>query len=166
MKGGGRVTPTNAILFVFGTNGVWTTSSSKINILRLGTCQVFTMQNQEGKLHFDIDLFDGTNLVARIRDNEFHLVAAQYAYTDRSNDRSMIGIYDKSGKEVLYIHYLNPFAVTVRGTFSCSDGTEAIVTDEKFSTVVMGSRLQFAGNCRRAVDSRGGVEIDAHSLGW
>jgi hypothetical protein len=124
--------PKEAILFLFGSNGVWSTSNEKIHVFTLGSCPVLSMQHKAHRLLIDADLFDNSgNLVVRITKNEFNLVSGQYSYGERSEDRSTIAVHDRQGNEVFYIRYVNPAVARVRGEFSCRDGTTAIITDDR-----------------------------------
>jgi hypothetical protein len=122
--------PKDAILFVFGTNGAWTTGNGNSTVLEVGNCTLMSMQRDGGQLSFDADVFDTAGeLIARIEKNEFQLVPGKFSYQRRSEDRSTITVYDKQGGLLLSIRYLNAGVVKVNGTFVCSDMTKVIVTD-------------------------------------
>jgi hypothetical protein len=122
--------PQNALLFVLGSNGAWTTDNGPSTVLEVGSCVSMSMRREEEKLAFDADIFDASgDLIARIDKNEFNLVPGKYSYQKRSEDRSAMTVYDRQGKELLFVHYLNKTTVKLRGSFACSDMTNATVTD-------------------------------------
>lgn len=61
----------------------------------------------------------------------------------KRGDLSTIIIHDESGRELLYVRYLNPTAVRVRGIFTCPKPrlTTTIVTNETVETPRGMSRL-------------------------
>lgn len=117
--------PANALLFLAGTNGAWTTANGRSVLLNIANSDVLSVERDESGLLFDMDMHDEQgNLIFRIERNEFRLVAGTYSYRDRSADRSTIAVFDKKGEEMLYIEYANPQTVIIRGHFVAPDGTE------------------------------------------
>jgi hypothetical protein len=45
-------------------------------------------------------------------------------------DRSTFVLLDRFDKEVLYVRYLNPHAVRIRGRFLCGEGPQAVIHDD------------------------------------
>jgi hypothetical protein len=65
--------------------------------------------------------YDGDgSVIFKIRHNLFDLMLGDYLHVHRP-DRSTLGIYDQWENEILYIRYLNPVAIRVRGRFLCGD---------------------------------------------
>jgi hypothetical protein len=80
-------------------------------------------------MRIDADVFDTHgNLSARIRDNEFNVIPGQHSYRERP-DRSTLVVYDKQGKEMLRVRYLNPAAAQIRGIFACADMPPVTISD-------------------------------------
>jgi len=79
----------------------------------------------------DADVFDSRGyLIARITDNEFHLVSGQYSYPDRPDLHTLV-VHDRKGQhDLLSVNYLNPSTVEVRGIFFCPDNPTKVVLDE------------------------------------
>jgi hypothetical protein len=96
------------------------------------------------------DFYDENgNLSVRITHNEFHLISGQYSYRDRSEDRSELAVYNKAGKEMLYLRYINPKAVVLRGLFSSPDGTTISIDDERVS---LANAVVVAMGCKGGFD--------------
>jgi hypothetical protein len=121
----GRPIPSNALLFIAGTNGAWTTSSGT-TLLNVADTDVLSFRRAKNDgLLFDMDMYDKQgNLIFRIERNEFHLIPGTYSYQMRSPDRSQLVVYDNKGYVLLYIGYLNKNTVRIAGQFYGSDGTE------------------------------------------
>jgi hypothetical protein len=114
------VSPTKeAVMFLVGGVGLWTTSDKKSDIFKFGDCTTMSATRSKNGLLFDFDLFgtDG-NLTVRIQNNEFHLISGEYSYSDRNKDRSALVVYDKQGHEVMKINYINPNVVIIRAIVS------------------------------------------------
>ena len=123
--------PPNALLFILGTDEVWTTSSERSLVLNIANTDLLFVERGKDGLLFDMDAHDQQgNLIFRIQKNEFRLVSGTYSYQERSPDRSTIAVYDKKGDEMVYIEYLNPDTVFLRGHFFGTDGTEVRIDNK------------------------------------
>ena len=101
--------------------------------VRIADCSVLSMEKSPKGIMVDADIFaeDGF-LAARIRNNEFHLVSNEISYSERSEgDPSRIAVYDRKGNELLWVRYINPRAIEVRGTFRCRKMPPVIATKDK-----------------------------------
>ena len=84
--------------------------------------------------------YDGDGSVAfTVRQNLFQRLMGDWLHLHRP-DRSTLGVYDEWENEILYIRYLNPGAVGVRGRFLCGDyprvtirNSSVTVGDARFS---------------------------------
>lgn len=124
--------PTNdAVMFLVGGVGLWTTSNKTSDIFKFGNCTTMSATRSKNGLLFDFDLFgkDG-NLTVRIQKNEFHLISGEYSYIDRSNDRSVLAVYDQQGHEIVRINYINPHVVLIKGIFYCAQTPRVVVHDD------------------------------------
>jgi hypothetical protein len=139
--------PAGALLFIAGTNGVWTKSTGKSVVLSVGDNNELSFEKQGNKITFDADIHDKDgNLVARIIHNEFHLISGEYSYRERSDDRSKLTVYDRIGKEILYINYANPTTVLVRGVFFDKNGNTFVANDDRLLEVER--NIVISGNCK------------------
>ncbi|HTV33829.1 MAG TPA: hypothetical protein VME69_12130 [Methylocella sp.] len=122
--------PKDALLFFLGPNEAWTTSQGLSKIIQVGDCTSLSLVRENNRMRFVGDVF-GTNgeLVARLtEDNKFRLIPGEYAYRERSDDRSKLTIFDKRGEQLLMIHFMNSKTIRIEGNFICSDGTKAIIS--------------------------------------
>jgi hypothetical protein len=85
---------------------------------------------------------DGT-IIYRIRDNQFERVMGNYLHIHRT-DRSTMAVYDKSENELLYLYYVDPGTVRIRGHFLCSETPSVTITDD---AVTVGSRQISQPSC-------------------
>jgi hypothetical protein len=127
--------PVGGMLFVAGRNANWASGDGGTSlILALNDTPMITVEKDGDKLAFDVDLFDQTgNLAVRIIRNEFHLIQGEYSYKDRSDDRSVIVVYDRHSDELLHVQYANPSTVFITGTFYSRDGIKAIITQDNIT---------------------------------
>jgi len=84
------------------------------------------------ELNADIFSANGT-LIARIENGEFHLTEGQFAYPKRSEDRSTLAVYDLAGEEVLWVRWINPAVIDIRGTFSCPRHSPLLITSARMT---------------------------------
>jgi hypothetical protein len=121
--------PPKAIVVYLGSNSGWTTSGQTILQVH-GRSLISYERNNKGEITFSGDIFDETgNLVAHIERGEFHLVQSAMSYDKRSEDRSTLAEYDRQGHEVLYLRFLNPRAILVRGIFRAPGLSQPLVID-------------------------------------
>lgn len=140
-----RTPPHGSILFLAGTNGAWTTSDGKSTVLQVGTCLSVSVEREGSQLAFDADVFDRSNeLIARIEQNEFHLIAGKYSYQSRPN-RSTLIVFDKHGDPLFVVWYLNPTTVKFSGVFVCSDKTKVLITND---AIILPSGSVEHDNCK------------------
>jgi len=126
--------PDTALLLLFGTNAVWTLSKEKVTVIQVSTCALMSFTQSPNGLLITGDVFDTSDeLVARIVDNEFNLIPGKYAYQKRSEDRSVMTIFDKKGQQLLMMNFINKRTVDVQGRFICSDKTSVVITKNKIS---------------------------------
>jgi hypothetical protein len=156
--------PDNAILFIAGANGAWTTSQGKSQVLKIGEVTVLSVERTGNDLAFDAEIFDEKGeLVVRIIKDEFHLIAGKYSYRDRSGDRSKITVYDSKGAEMLYINRANPKTVIVRSVFNTPDGLTVRATDDEilllpnYNGIAQTGKAGFGGNRAGFTFTRKGI---------
>jgi hypothetical protein len=113
------VLPHDELVLLMGGAGVHTARNDKFTVLQVGGCSLLSMQRATEGIAFDADIFneDG-KLVAHIEKNEFNLSSGKYSYARRP-DRSTLIVYDEQGQEALWVRYLNPTTVQIRGVFTC-----------------------------------------------
>ncbi len=155
----------NAVTVALGSNVALIPLQKTMRVLTVSSCGLVTAQNDDGKLSFNADVFDDKNdLIARVEKNEFHLVPGKYAYQTRSDDKSVLTVFDRQGKRMLSIRYLNSTTIRLSGAFYCGDGTSVIVEDD--GPITLNSRAfsnaKIGGNCSA---NTGGIFINPNSMG-
>jgi hypothetical protein len=158
--------PADTLLFLLGSNGYGVTKNGRSRVLTVGSCAIMFVERNDAQLAFDADIFDDNGeLIARIEKNEFRLVPGKYAYQTRSADRSTLTVYDKRGKMLLGVRYLNRTTVQVQGAFTCADKTTIAVGESGAVTVNSPAITngQIAGNCGW---NTAGFIITAHGMGF
>ncbi len=158
----GIAEPPEAVAFIIGSNEFSTTFTKLAPIITLDNKVIISMRKSEKGLLFSVDMFDLTEkLVAKIQNNNGALISARYSYKERSEDRSILTLYDDYDKEILYIDYLNPQTVLIRGVFTGPSGTTIAVDDNWIHRSI---RIPdgFAHNCW--TNARGGFSLSKHSI--
>jgi hypothetical protein len=101
--------------------------------LQIGTCKALAVRRTSAGISVDADIASPSgDIIAEIRDNEFHLVPSQIAFPRRP-DRSTLTLIGRKGEELLWIRYLNPRSMKVRGLFSCAGHGTIRVADDVIS---------------------------------
>lgn len=103
-----------------------------ITPLQIGACKVVTVDPKADGLRINADLYDESgNLVATIKDNTFHALSGPHSSVERQGDLSTLVVRDGIGNELLYVKYLNPNTVRIRGVFGCPGHIPVRVRDEE-----------------------------------
>jgi len=127
------------LLMMFGTNRVLGKGPGPFTPLLVDDCVVLRLLRQDGGLMIQAFGYAETEDIAfHILDNVYEPDTALKLRPSRP-DRSTFQLLDRFGKEVLYVRYLNPHAVRIRGRFLCGRGPQAVVRDD--AVLVGGVRL-------------------------
>ena len=112
-------------------------------LTRRGTPLVTVERTADG-IYIDAAVFDAAGkLVGTVTKNKFTVLTGDNSYIERRGDLSTLGIFDHSGTELLYIRFLNPGAVQIRGVFYFAGLPLAKITD----TEIEFARNHFSGSC-------------------
>ena len=111
---------TDEYILALGSAGYVNKASATLPGIFVGDCQLVTVTRSQNGISVNATLYteDGETLAAQIKDNEWSRAPGQTSYSDRP-DRSTLAVYDKNGKELLWIKFANLRAVQVRGVFRC-----------------------------------------------
>jgi hypothetical protein len=153
--------PKDALLILFGDSatvlGHLENRDKKLpplSIVTIADCSVLSIEKGPKGISVNADIFaeDG-NLAARIKHNEFHLVQNEISYSERDeDDPSRIAVYDRDGNELLWVRYVNPQALEVRGVFRCRKSQPVIATKDK--VIRSGPRpINLFGSCAEAYNA-------------
>jgi len=117
----------DALLMVFGKDGVIGEGKGPFMPVRIGTCPSLRIAKTAAGLTVDGFGFDSDdNVVYRIRDNRFEQIIGGFLKGVRP-DNSSLAIVDERGLEVAAIRYLNRNVVRISGTFRCGDTKPVLI---------------------------------------
>jgi hypothetical protein len=127
------------LLMMFGTDRVLGKGPGPFTPFVVDDCVVLKLLRQDGGLMIQAFGYAETQDIAfHILDNVYEADIALKLRALRP-DRSTFQLLDRFDKEVLYVRYLNPHAVRIRGRFLCGRAPQAVVRDE--GVLVGGVRL-------------------------
>ncbi len=158
--------PSDALLFIAGTNAAWTQSKGKSTVLSIGGTSILSVERDGDRLAFDADIFDEAGeLVVRVVKNEFHLISGKFSYADdRTADRSTLAVFDKFGKEMLFVKAVNKTTVVVRGRLMAPDHSGVFIDDQQM-IVNFNGHLEM--NCKAGFSGpRAGFVISKNGFGF
>lgn len=120
-------------LVLLGDNAVSRGDDGEFTALAVGQCPVVAFKKTGDHLVPDISLYDEAGrLISRIRDGKIDGINSQEIKIDRDGDLSSLRvIYRATGKEILFVHYLNLNTVRVRGMFGCPGHRVIQITDNQ-----------------------------------
>jgi hypothetical protein len=135
--------PTFSVLF--GANAFQVPSTGQFAIFRRADRAILSAEMAPEGLAIDADIFGlSGSLVGRIVRNEFHVVTSDKTFAERRGDLSTLAVLDGSNNELLYVRYMNPLTIRVRGIFAAPGKKTVRITDESLQ-VERGPG--FAHNC-------------------
>jgi hypothetical protein len=130
------VVPKDAAIVVVGSNGVILSTSDKVPLIRVGECTLLSMQKTEDGVLINSSVYDRSNkLIGNIKDNNFQGIDNVHSDIKQEGDLSTLIIREDSGVR-LWVRFLNPRAVKVRGEFICPQTSATIVINDRSLTVV------------------------------
>lgn len=110
-------------------------------VLALGDCPILSLRRQGRGLMVDATFYDWTDDIAfRVADNVFEPFMPLQLRQFRPDTHTLV-VLDRFDQEVLYIRYLNPHALRIRGRFICSERPQGVIRD---GAVLMGG-VRIAG---------------------
>jgi hypothetical protein len=127
--------PKKALLILLGGSAVWTTLNDQI-ILTLYRYPLLRLHRKNNALQIDADIFDSDGIgMVHIERNEFHLIKGEHqvSYAEsRDADRSTLLVRGPQFQEVLFIRYVDPVTLKIRGVFYVPNRQVGLsVTDTK-----------------------------------
>jgi hypothetical protein len=123
------------LLMAFGTNRVLGKGPGPFTPLLADDCVALKLSRRDGGLMIQaFGYAESEDIAFHIMDNIYEADIPLKLRALRP-DRSTFLLLDRFDKEVLYVRYLNPHAVRIRGRFLCGGAPQAIVRDD---TVLVG----------------------------
>jgi len=118
------------LLMAFGTDRVLGKGPGPFAPLLVDDCVVLKLFRRDGGLMIQAFGYTYTDDIAfHVIDNVYEPDSALKLRALRP-DRSTFMVLDRFDKEVLYVRYLNPHAVRIRGRFLCGPAPQAVVRDD------------------------------------
>ena len=136
------VPPPGALKVFLGKSAAWS-SADEITVLRIKGTDVLSLVRTPNGMAIQAKTFseDG-RLVAEIADNRFYVNPANFFLMNRPDAHSLV-VYDKQGREVINIRYLNHHSVKILGIFQVPGSLRVVVTQDE---MLIGSN-QLIGAC-------------------
>jgi hypothetical protein len=132
--------PSDSLLVLFGGSAIVLGNLEHrdktlppMSIITIAGCSALSIEKSPKGIMVNADIFatDGY-LAVRIKKNEFHLMSNEISYSEREEaDPSRIAVYDREGKELLWVRYINPRVLEVRGVFRCRKSLPIVATKDK-----------------------------------
>ncbi len=129
----GQTVPPDAIALYLGTSMAWS-SGEGIRVITIAGKDVLTIYRSQEGIYLDAAVVGANGLyIAKIEKNKFLRNPKTSWYQNRP-DRSTLEIHDDQDRVVLYVRYLNPTAIKVRGIFYHPNGRPLIIEEDKMRT--------------------------------
>jgi len=114
----------------FGTNRAIGRGPGPFYPMKVGDCTVMALRHAGRGLMVKAFFYDWNNDVAfMVNDNVYEPTLPLQLRPFRPDPHTIV-ILDRFDKEVLYLRYLNPNAVRIRGRFLCGTSPQAVVRDD------------------------------------
>jgi hypothetical protein len=138
------------VSLILGTSAFTTDYTGVIPVFKSGECVPLHLQKTHDGLAVDFDMYTPQqDLISRLINNEWRLVPSEFSYQEHP-DRSTLQVFDKRGKELFFIKYLNSKVIWLRGVFSCGAQQPVVVDNNSITTqgetFVMGNIVRGTGN--------------------
>jgi hypothetical protein len=126
----GAAPDSNTTIVFLGSNALIASGAGKHIIVRRRQTPMVSIERTADGLFVDAEIFNAAGkLVGHVAKNEFHVITGDNSYIERRGDLSTLGVYDGNKTELLYVRYLSPSAMRVRGVFYLSGRPTAVITD-------------------------------------
>jgi hypothetical protein len=135
-------------------------------MLTVGDCPVLRLARKGRGLMVDATFYDWTNDIAfRVADNVFEPFMPLQLRQYRPDPHTLV-ILDRFDQEVLYLRYLNPHALRLRGRFLCGEQPQAVIRDHavlmggvRIGGVFFGQHRRPGGACAVAGPGQPGLTL-------
>lgn len=146
----------NDLVIALGTNRVIASGAGPFTPLQANECPTVKLTRRGKGLVVEGFGYDNTNSLAySIRDTRLDMLMVP-GLRARRPDPSTFVLADSFNQEVVYVRYLNPGAVRIRGRFLCGANSQIVVRDEgiwvgglRLRGVQIGQRLTRGRVCVR-----------------
>ena len=146
--------PADALRILMGDSAVIRDVPGKFVALRVAQCDVLAMERTPTGVSVYVSLYDAAGKqIANVDGKQITAISGDNSSVDRGGDLSSLTIRDGAGKEMMYLYYLNPTTISVRGVFGCPGHMPVSVDEGK----------QIAGFISGFCARDAGVAIDVNS---
>jgi hypothetical protein len=126
--------------------------------IELGQCYPLTLHRDENGISVSADVYSTTGEpLGQIRNNRYNISGANNLIVERTGDLSSLVVHDEQGHELLFVRYVNPNTIRIRGIFTCPSPRLETVTATNTSLTIPGNNV-FHGACLSG--GRSGVKIE------
>jgi hypothetical protein len=139
LQPGNEPTPPNAcsgspgaepMKVLIGGNAFVKDGFGKLTALKVGTCEALSMERTPQGISVNADLYHQSGqFAARIRNNEITALNGETFTTRLTRDSNTLTVKDSRGVELLYVRYINPLTLRMRGIFGCPGHQPVPVND-------------------------------------
>lgn len=130
-------------LKVFLGDSLAYTSKDELTLLRIkGIDALGLRRTPNGVATFAKVFSEDGKMVVQIVDNHFYFNPGNSFRVD-TPDSHTLAVYDSLQMQILYIRYMNPYSIRVKGIFPTPRGTPVVITDNELQ---LGNSL-FSGSC-------------------
>jgi hypothetical protein len=118
------------LVMAFGTNRAVGTGPGPFEPIMVDDCMVMALRRVGRGLMVKAFFYDWNDDVAfSVNDNVYEPTMPLQLRPFRADPHTIV-VLDRFDKEVLYVRYLNPNAVRIRGRFLCGEKPQAIIQDD------------------------------------
>jgi hypothetical protein len=154
------------LLMAFGTDRALGKGPGPFAPILVDDCVALRLLRKDGGLMIQAFGYEYTQDIAfHVMDNVYEPDIALKMRALRP-DRSTFVLLDRFDKEVLYVRYLNPHAVRIRGRFLCGEAPQAVIRDEgifvggvRLNGVFVGQRPTKGHRCATVTSGSAGITI-------
>ena len=154
------------LVMAFGTHRAVGTGQGPFRPIRVDDCTVMALRRVGKGLMVKALFYDWNNDVAfTVNDNVYEPTMPLQLRPFRPDPHTVV-VLDRFDKEVLYVRYLNPNAVRIRGRFLCGQQPQAIIHDDRIfkggiriGGVFLGLRSTRGGACTVLKGSEPGITV-------
>lgn len=118
------------LVMAFGENRLIGTGAGPFTPIKVGDCTVMSLRRVGPGLMIKAFFYDWNNDVAFTVNDNIYEPTMPLALRPFRPDRHTFVILDRFDKEVLYVRFLNPHAVRIRGRFLCGEAPQAVIHDD------------------------------------
>ena len=147
------------LVMAFGTDAMIGHGDGPFTPIKVASCPVLKFQRTPQGLSFKDIAYDYDGDIAfMIKDGVYEPQFILDLKILRPDPSTFI-LLDRYNQEVIYLRYLNPNAVRIRGRFLCGEAPQAVVRDD--AILVGGTRLLGAWSGQRAIPGHICQEADS-----